>query len=37
MTTFGIAEWFGQDFLSLDPTARQRLARVANGAARRCK
>ncbi|MXY86981.1 MAG: hypothetical protein F4209_10875 [Chloroflexi bacterium] len=34
MTTFGIAEWFGHDFLSLDPTARQRLARVALGSDR---
>ncbi len=29
MTTFGIAEWFGHDFLALDPTERQRLARAA--------
>lgn len=29
MTTFGIAEWYGHDFLSLDPSVRQGLARVA--------
>ena len=26
---YGIAEWFGKDFLSLNPTARRQLAEIA--------